>query len=485
MLNYSLIFYVNGIILILLSLVLFSMGAIGAMPDGSGGMPFMISAVTALFLGVALFLSSYDTDHSRIGIPTGYLLTVSCWISVSFISTMPLFLSDLGLSFTDAFFETASAITTTGSTVISGLDSLPFDLLLWRSLLQWFGGIGIVVMAMAILPFLRVGGMNLFQSESSYNSEKVTPRITQLIRVVAFVYILLTITCAIFMHWAGMSMFDAVNHAMTTLATGGYSTHDASLGHFDSVSIEVVTIFFMICGALPLIMYANIMFLTKDKFSLKKHSQIKLFFILWAGIILAVAMWNLSHNEMAFLSALRVSAFNVTSILTDTGYATADFAQWGGFAVGIFFFLFFIGGCAGSTSGAIKMFRWQLLIKGLRAQFLKMLSPNRVQAVIYAGEKVDDDVLHGVRDFIFIYLLTFVFFSLVLMAYGLDFLTSTTGVAQAMANAGPGLGEIIGPAGNFSSLPDMVKWILCLTMFLGRLELYTIYVLLMPSFWKP
>lgn len=484
MVDFSFVVYVNGILLMILAGVLAFAGLTGLFPDGSGGLVFIGAACVTLFFGSAFFLSNRRIHRPSMGPRTGYLLTVSSWITIALFSTLPLYYGVEGISFTDAVFETVSALTTTGSTVLTGLDGMAHDILLWRSLLQWMGGVGIVVMALALLPLLRVGGMNLFKSESSDISDKVFARLHHFVTLTGGVYILLTALCAALLRIAGMSWFDAINHAMTTLSTGGFSTHDASVGFFNSQALEAIIIVFMLAGAMPLVMYAHAIIRERSRFPLRRYVQVQGLLLVWGLAIASVTIWNILANSMPFAEALRVTAFNITSILTDTGFATADFSKWGHFAICIFFFLMFVGGCAGSTSGASKIFRWQLLFRGLYNQFLRNLSPNRVLNLKYAGKVVEDRILHSVRSFLFLYFLTFAVLSTAVSACNVDFLSSTSAVAQAMANAGPGLSEAIGPAGNFSSLPDSAKWILCLAMLLGRLELFTILALLVPDFWR-
>lgn len=483
-LNLPFVAYVNGILLLILSSIELMTGFIGLLSDIGSAREFIGAGLLAGFIGGMLALCNFRGPQHHFGIHSGYFLTVTSWLTISLFSTLPLYFAIEGISFTDAFFETVSAISTTGSTVLTGLDHLPRDILFWRSVLQWMGGIGIIVMAMAILPLLRVGGMSLFKSESSDISGKVSPRMPQFLKMTIFAYVGLTLSCTILLYFAGMPMFDALNHAMTTIATGGFSTHDSSAGYFDSASIEFILTVFMLAGALPLIIYSDLIFSSKKNFSLSRYSQVFTFLGIWLIAVIAMTLWNCIHNHMLPAPSLRVSSFNVTSVLTDTGFATTDFGQWGSFSDGLVFFLFFVGGCAGSTSGAIKIFRWQILFKGLYANMLRTLSPHRVVSVHYAGMVVEESILHGVRNFLFLYLLTFALFSLILMGFGADFITSTSGVAQAMANAGPGLGPVIGPASNFSTLPSGAKWALCAAMMLGRLELYTIYVLFLPAFWR-
>ena len=476
------VLFINGLLLISLSAAMALPMVVDFTSGSQDWRTFAMSAGATLYGGGMLILACRG-EGARVDQQTGYLLTTSAWLVIGVFASLPLFLSTtLGLSYTDAFFETMSGLTTTGSTVIVGLDLLPPGLLLWRSLLQWFGGIGIVVMAILLLPVLRTGGMQLFRTESSDISGKPM-HLQQMVGLTIAAYVGLSVACAIAYGIAGMNTFDAINHAMTTLATGGYSTKDASIGFYDSVAIELVSIVFMVAGALPLIWYTRLVRERGDKTRSEGQQVAVLLAILLVAVLLATA-WNIYANSMPFGAALRVSAFNVTSVLTDTGFATADFSGWGSFAVGLFFSLYLVGGCAGSTAGAIKIFRWQILFAGLFRQLKLMFEPHRVLLTRYGNQIVDDETMHSVRNFFFMYMNTLLVLSLLVMATGVDFLSSISAVAQAMANAGPGLGPIGGPAGNFSTMPDTAKWLLVAAMLLGRLELATIYVLLLVDYWR-
>lgn len=475
------VFHVTGILLVLLAVTML----VPAIIDMSYGNPdwavFMTSAAVTCFAGAAMALATRQ-DRGHLDVRTGFLITVSSWLSVGLFGALPLTFSSLHISLTNAVFETFSALTTTGSTILSGLDSMAPGLLIWRSLLQWLGGVGIVVMALVMLPFLRVGGMQLFRSESSDISEKTAPRVYQVAGVTALVYVTLTVACMMALMAAGMTPFDAVNHAMTTIATGGLSTKDASIGAYQSLPIEVVLILFMTLGALPLFFYAQLV--SHGLRAWKSDPQIPAFLSVLVISILGMTLWRLHNSGGDFATALRESAFNVTSVLTDTGFATTDFSAWGNGAQGIFLILMLVGGCAGSTAGAIKIFRWQLLGRALRNQLVGALSPHRVTVPRYHGQAVDEGMLSSVRTFFFIYMMTWILGSALLMLYGLDMLSAVSAVAQAMANAGPGLGPLVGPGTTFAAIPDPVKWILCVLMVLGRLELTTFYVLLIPDFWR-
>lgn len=475
------ILYVNGLLLCLLAMLMILPALVDLAFDNPDTMVFATSALATFTIG-ALMVVANRTDRVPQGRTLFYFLTVSIWLIVSIFASVPLALSSLRIGLVDVYFETVSGLTTTGSTVLTGLDRLPPGLLLWRSLTQWFGGIGIVAMAMVVLPTLRIGGMQLFRTESSDISGKILPRARQIATVMAVVYVSLTLVGAIALHLAGMSAFDAINHALTTLSTGGFSTHDASIGAYDSVAIEAVTILFMAIGAMPLVFFARIVI--QPRAQSFRDEQVRGLLATLAAAILLVTLWNVLARGVPLADALRDSAFSVTSILTGTGYATVDFSAWGSFAAGIFFFLFFIGGCAGSTAGGVKIFRWQIMLRAVMNQLRATLSPNRIVILRYRGQAVDPPMRHSVSTFFFLYFLTYAGLSLAVMATGLDFISAASAVAQAMGNVGPGLGPVVGPGTTYADVSDPVKLLLTLAMLLGRLELVTIYVILMRDFWR-
>jgi trk system potassium uptake protein len=475
------VLYVVGFLLVGLGGVMLVPALIDLSLNNPDWRTFIAAAVTTVFLGGSLVLANRG-DEFHLDLPQGFMLTTMAWLAAVTAGALPFVFAQNELSVTDAFFESMSGFTTTGSTVILGLDQRPPGLLLWRSLTQWIGGLGIVVMAIMMLPFLRVGGMQLFRTESSERSDKIFPRAVQMGRWISSTYLLLTLLCAISLKLAGMSWFDACNHAMTTLATGGFSTKDASIGFYHSPMIEWIAVVFMTSGALPLTFYIRAAL--QGPRSMLEDGQVWIFLAVLGTAILAMASWVRLHLGAPVSEALRLAAFNVTSILTDTGFASTDYSLWGSFAVGAFFLFYFVGGCAGSTAGAIKIFRWRILFSSARSQFHSMRRPHEVMVATYSGRRLTPALMASVVNFFFLYIITFATLSLAMMLFGVDFLSSVSGVAQAMANAGPGLGALIGPAANFASLPDPAKWILSFAMLLGRLELFTILVLLTPAFWR-
>lgn len=457
-----------------------------ALVDGAFGnsdwRAFAAAAAITLFVGIAFMLVSRG-GWTSIPVRDGFILTTASWVLSAAFGALPFLLSDLGLSYTDAFFEAMSGITTTGSTVLTGLDDAPRGILLWRSLLQWLGGIGFVVMAVAVLPMLQVGGMHLFRTEFSDPSGKVLPRVGQLATGIGSVYLGATIACMVAMWIAGMTAFEATAHAMTTIATGGFSTSDQSIGHFGSAPIEWIATVFMIVGSLPFLLLWGA--LRGKAFSLLRDTQVQWFAAIIATSVAAIALWQWLAGGQALSVAIRESAFNVTSIITGTGYASADYWQWGTFPAAAFLFFMFIGGCAGSTSCSVKVFRYQILYQALIVQMVRLMRPHGVAVPHYNGRPIPDSVTDSVFAFFFLFLLLFALLAFGLSALGLDFVTAISSAATAIANVGPGLGDVVGPSGTFASLPATAKWLMAAGMLLGRLEVFTVLVLLSPSFWRP
>jgi len=442
---------------------------------------FITSAAVTVFLGVALLLSTGSTKHS-ISRRQGFVLTTGIWIFSALFGAMPMVFSELDLTYTDAFFEAMSGLTTTGSTVIIGLDEAPPGILLWRAVLQWIGGIGFIVVGLAILPFLRIGGMQLFRTESSERSDKIVPQARRFAGMLLGVYIALTTACAVLLDFAGMTHFEAIVHAMTTISTGGFSTSDGSIGYFDNWLIEWIIVLFMIASSLPFVAYVRMLRGRPD--SILRESQVRSFIRFNVFVVLAIALWLWGVDGIAPFRALTKSAFNVVSIVTTTGYASTDYTQWGSLPLGTFFLLTFIGGCTGSTAGGLKIFRFQMLGVALRIHMRRLIYPHGALTAKYEELTVSDDVIAGVLLYMGVYLLTTAATSVALELMGVDLLTSVTGAATAVGNVGPGLGALIGPTGNFDILPDGAKWVLATAMLLGRLEIFTVIVLLSPRLWR-
>jgi trk system potassium uptake protein TrkH len=442
---------------------------------------FVTSALITTLSGAGLWASS-SGGIEPLNLRQAFLLTVLIWVVLTFFGAIPLLWSHSGLTLTDALFESMSGITTTGATVMTGLDNAPPGVLLWRALLQWFGGLGIVVMAIAVLPMLQVGGMQMFRAEAFETPDKILPRAAQIAGWMTGIYGFLTLVCA-FSYWAaGMELFDAIAHSLTTLATGGFSTRDGSIDSFDSVAIDYVAVVFMIAGALPFLLYLAA--IRGQPLRLWRDSQVRTFLGLVAAFTLMMVLVQISGDIYHGEDAVRHGLFSVVSVMTGTGYATIDYGGWGPLSMTAFFFLTFIGGCTGSTSCGIKVFRFQVLAGDMFHHMRRIIYPSSVSVRRHAGQLMPTSVSSSVQSFVFLYVLSFVVLAILLSLVGNDPVTALSGAATAISNVGPGLGQLIGPAGNFSSLSDPTKWLLTAGMLVGRLEVLIVFVLFTPRFWR-
>jgi len=473
------VFLVIGALLIILGLFML-IPYLVEITIGDKSHNFLFWSFFSIFIGYLLLVSN-QTERKVLNIKEAFMMTSFSWIAVTLFASFPLMYSSLNLSFTDAFFESMSGITTTGSTILDKVEVASKGVLIWRALLQWLGGIGIVVMAITILPLLNIGGMSLFKSEGA-EFEKILPSSKEIALVCAKIYLALTAICAFSFYLYGMSVFDAIAHSFTTISTGGFSTYTDSLGHFDSVPIEIITIIFMICGSVPFLTYLK--FIKGDIFVFYKDPQIKgfLIFLFWSSIIIITYCYffvkdSLPHN-------IRESLFNIVSITTGTGFTTEDFGSWGNFTSFFFIMLMLVGGCTASTTCGIKIFRFQILNLFIKKQIKQIIYPNGVFPMKYRGEIIGDTVVTSVLTFVFLYIFSFFILIALLSFSGLDFITSLSAAATSISNVGPGIGDVVGPNGSFKYLPDITKWYLSFAMLLGRLEFFTVLVLFVPSFWK-
>lgn len=441
---------------------------------------FVMSALITGLIGLLLSVAVGGSLGDGLNMRQTFILTTLSWVTLPAFGALPFLW--LGVGYADAVFEAVSGFTTTGSTVLSGLDGLPPGLLVWRSIMQWMGGVGIIVMAIVLLPFLRIGGMQLFQSENSDRSEKIVARSIELVRLIGVSYLFLTALCG-FAYWAsGMTPFDAVNHAFTTVSTGGYSTHDASFSFFTEPATAWIAIVFMVIGALPFVLI--IQALRGEPMALWRDPQVRAFLGFIVIVSLSVTVYIGLVHRVEFEDALRMSAFNMISVVTGTGYAYGDYTTWGAPIVVLALLLKFVGGCTGSTTGGIKIFRFLVFFGTVRAHLRRMVRPNRVVPELYGNTRLTQELSFSVLAFLVVYMGTVGVITLALAAFDLDLLTALSAAATSVGNVGPGIGPIIGPSGNFASLPDGAKWILSFAMLMGRLELFTVIVLLDPDFWS-
>ena len=475
------VFFLIGILLVVLG---FSMLApyIMQLIYNENSHSFVSSSFVTIFIGILFILANLEKEF-KLNLKQTFLFSTLAWLMVATFGSLPFVLSPKEFTFSEAFFESMSGITTTGATIIDDLDNSPKSILLWRAIMQWLGGIGIVVMAITILPLLKVGGMQLFKMEGPDTTEKILPRTIEVATIIISTYLVLTLLCGLFYWLYGMSIFDSISHSMTTIATGGFSTHNDSIGFFKNSNIEIIASIFIVLGSIPFISYLKFVKGNRKIFFL--DIQIRgLIYLLSISVLIMFLYLLFIDYESNLFDKIRISSFNVISILSGTGYVTDDFGLWGKFSLIFFLFLMFIGGCAGSTACGIKIFRLQMLFIFLKNQIKKLISPNSVIISKYNNQKISDGFINSVIVFIFSFLFIFFIIAMLLSVSGVDFLTAISGAASAISNVGPGLGEMIGPNGNYKDIPDLSKWILSAGMLLGRLELFAVLVLFFPSFWR-
>ena len=480
MYNYKTVFYTLGTLQIVLG-VFMLIPVIIQLIYSELDPGFVSASIITIVFGVLFFLSNLDHDRN-IDLPQAFILTALSWLSIAIFGSLPFIFSELNLSFTDAFFESMSGITTTGSTILTDIDNTPKGILLWRAILQWLGGIGIILMAITLMPIMNIGGMQLFKISSNDNAEKILPKSKEVSLRLIIIYSLLTFTCAVFYKLFGMNYFDSLTHSMTTIATGGFSNYNESIGYFNNALIEINATVFIILGSIPFIAY--IKYLNGDKKIFYRDSQISFFIktIIFSIIIIFAFLMIKNYESESFI--LRQVVFNVVSILTGTGYVTANYSDWGSFPLIFFLVLMFIGGCAGSTACGLKIFRIHILYKFFVMQLKKYIFPRGIFVLKYDENVLNEKFISSIISFVFLYIVIFFTITVLLSISGLDFITAVSGAATSISNVGPGLGGMIGPNGNFSLLPDFSKWVLSAGMILGRLELFAIIVLFIPSFWR-
>ena len=442
---------------------------------------YAVPILLYLIVGGSMVITNRNVEL-KISTKEAFIITSLSWILLSILCAVPFIYTQSNLSVVDSIFESMSGITTTGATIITNLDGLPKGILIWRALLQWLGGIGIIVIALVILPFLRIGGMQLFHLEGDDPYEKFLPKISSVVSKIIIVYLTLTFLLALLYYIYGMNLFDAIAHSFTTISTGGFSTHNESFAYFKSNAILNIAIIFMIIGSIPFLLLAQTTL--TNIFNIIKDHQVRLFLIILIISITIIYFFAKNYVDGNMLHQLSTISFNTISIISGTGYVSDNFENWGNYASVLFLFLMFIGGCAGSTTGGLKVFRFQILFKYIILHLKKMLQPHMVISVKFNAKTVPESTFESVMTLFFIYIITFVISALLLSFSGIDFLTCISAAASAISNVGPGLGDIIGPEGNYSTLNNYSKFVLIVTMFLGRLEMLTIFILFLPSFWK-
>ncbi len=442
----------------------------------------VISSVVTILTGIILWFFTKDADKQQLGKREGYLIVTLGWVIMSVFGSIPFIIHGSITSFSDAFFETMSGFTTTGATILTDIEKLPAGLLFWRSMTQWIGGMGIIVLSLAIMPLLGIGGMQLFSAEvPGITKDKFHPRVKETAKRLWGIYVILTVAETILLFIGGLSFFDAINHSLTTMATGGFSTKNASTAHFDSIFVQYVFIIFMFFAGMNFTLHYHVLHKNFDVF--KKNSEFKFYVTFLLFATLSIMFIHRPHHSFNLEESFRQTLFHVTSLVTTTGYVSSDYENWAPFSRIMFFILLFIGGCTGSTGGGIKFARHSLLLKNSWLEFKRLIHPRAIIPVRFNDKAVGLEIISNVQAFIIIYIFIFVLGALILSISGLDFFTAIGASATCLGNVGPGLG-IVGPVGNFSSLSDLSKWILSFFMLVGRLELFTVLLLFSPAFWK-
>ncbi len=480
--HFSVIARVLGLLMMIFSFTLVPPMLVSLLYQDGTLNAFLYALMITFGIGLVVWLP-VRSHKQELKTRDGFIITVLFWLVLAFSGSLPLYLADHpGLSYTDAFFESLSGWTTTGATVITGLDELPKSILWYRQQLQWLGGMGIIVLAVAVLPMLGIGGMQLFRAETPgpVKDSKLTPRITETAKALWYIYLSLTIACATAYWFAGMSLFDAIGHSFATVAIGGFSTHDASLGFFNSPTIEAIAMIFMVISVLNFGLH---FYAWKNKSILHYFMDSEFKFLLWilgGGALLTVsALWLTDTYTLS--ESIRNGLFQLISIATTTGFGTEGFADWPVFLPVLLFMMAFIGGCAGSTGGGMKVIRILLIYKQGIREITRLIHPNAIIPIKINKRPVNDRVLESVWGFFSVYILTYMVMMIALLATGLDHVTAFSAVGACLNNLGPGLGDV---AAHYGDISDVAKWILSITMLLGRLEIFTFLVLMSPAFWR-
>lgn len=480
--HFSIIFRVLGVLLMLFSLTMLIPIIVSLVYDDGTAIVFFEAFLTTVICGCALWLPTRQSEH-ELRVRDGFLVTAMFWFVLGIFGALPFFLSQApNISVTDAVFESISGLTTTGATVLTGLDSMPKAILFYRQQLQWLGGIGIIVIAVAILPMLGIGGMQLYRAETPgpIKDSKLTPRITSTAKWLFLIYVLMTIGCAISYWLAGMTVFDAISHGFSTVSIGGFSTHDQSLGYFNSPAILMIAMFYMVFAGINFALH----FYAWRRITLRVYRQdpeLKFYLGILAVASIVVVTTLILKDTLDWQSALLHGTFQVISIATTTGFASADFSAWPAFVPFLLMALAFVGACAGSTGGGMKVIRALLMLKQGVREIQQLVHPHALIPIKLGHRPVAERVMSAVWGFIAVYIVTFIFLTLLLMAMDLDFVSAYAATAASLNNLGPGLGQV---AAHYGDISNPAKWLLCFAMLLGRLEIFTLLVLFTPLFWR-
>ncbi len=472
---------INGFILSILGVSMICPAIVDIYDNNTNWSPFITSMLVTMFIGLSLFLSN-RVKIANISLRQGYLVTATCWISVSLFASIPFVISGSIVDIASAIFESVSGVTGTGATILTDIEAEPRSILLWRSMLNGLGGIGIVIFAIAMLPFLGVGGMQIFARENANANDKLMPKFIDMAKWIMLVYIGLVVLCMLLLYFCGMGKFDALNHAISAVATAGFSTKNNSIAYFNNKIIELVLATFMLLGALPMTFY--IMLLKKKELDPFHIGQIKYFLKTIITLSFFVALWLSIQSNMNFFTALRYSTFNIISVITTTGMGSTDFLDWGIWTAVFFTLLSMHGGCIGSTTGSIKVMRWQVLKSYFHKMLISAIEPNRVVPIKVGEVSVSESVISSVFLYVFLFIISIAGTAVILNFIGYDFTTSVSAAIASVTNTGPGITTSIGVMGNYAFFSTTAKYILCFAMILGRLEIITILVAFTKAFWK-
>lgn len=480
--NYKVVINIIGFLLIIIGTLMTTGIPFSIYYQHNDIASLLISSAVTITIGIALLFFTKDADREHLAKREGYVIVSLGWLSMSIFGSIPFVLHGSIPNFTDAFFETMSGFTTTGATILKDIEAMPAGLLLWRSLTQWLGGMGIIVLSLAILPLLGIGGMQLFSAEvPGITKDKFHPRVKETAKRLWGIYVILTAAEVILLIIGGLNLFDAINHAFTTMATGGFSTKNASTAHFTSPFVQYVFIVFMFFAGMNFTLHYFALHLKFESF--KQNTEFKFYFLFIILTTISLLLVHFPYQNFRFEEAFRQTLFHVVSLTTTTGYVSSNYENWAPFSRMVFFALLFIGGCAGSTGGGIKFARHYVLLKNGIVELKRLIHPRAIIPVRYNDKAVSQEIISNVQAFFILYIMLFVFGSIVLSLLGSDFLTAAGAVATCIGNVGPGMGNV-GPISNFADLPAMSKWILSFFMLVGRLELFTVLILFSPAFWK-
>ncbi|QQS36801.1 MAG: TrkH family potassium uptake protein [Ignavibacteriales bacterium] len=480
--NYKIVINIVGFLLILTGGFIVTGIPFSIYYNSDDILSLLICGAGTSLIGLLTWYLTRSVDRSDIGKREGYLVVSLGWIFMSLFGALPFVVHGSIPNYTDAFFETMSGFTTTGASILKDIESVPAGLLFWRSLTQWLGGMGIIVLSLAILPLLGIGGMQLFSAEvPGITKDKFHPRVKETAKRLWGIYVILTAAEILLLLVGGLSLFDAINHAFTTMATGGFSTKNASTAYYTSPYVQYVFIVFMIFAGMNFTLHYYALHFRFESF--KRNTEFKFYILFLLVATILIMLIHRPHHTFDLEESFRQTLFHVVSLVTTTGYVSSDYENWAPFSRMIFFILLFVGGCAGSTGGGIKFARHYLLLRNGLLELKRLIHPRAVIPVRFNGKAVNQEIISNVQAFFILYILLFVLGSVLLSLLGLDFLTAAGAVATCIGNVGPGMG-VVGPVSNFADLPGLSKWILSFFMLVGRLELFTVLILLSTSFWK-